>query len=201
MNNREHDHLKLDDPTLERLLAGDKGLSATETDAALDAILARQTPVRTKPWRFALPFALAAGLATVVVVLQGDEFAARGNKASNLRATCHLKDGNPTDDVCSPGETLRFEVEGAAPYFAAFAKLPDGTVSWILPANETDKSMNIGKTRQWLTVAAEVDAQLGTHTVYGIFSNTALTRAQVRVLIEHPDPATAEVIERKIQVK
>jgi hypothetical protein len=193
--------MKLDDPTLERLLAGDKGLTASETDAALDAILARQTSAKTKAWRFMLPVALAAGLASLVIYVQDDEFAARGNKQSNLRVACHLKDGNPLDDRCAPGETLRFEVEGAAPYFAAFAKLPDGTISWIVPANESDLSLPIGHTRQWLPLAAEVDAQVGKHTVFGVFSKEPLTRAKVRVLVEKPDIRLAEILERKIQVQ
>ncbi|MCC6807169.1 MAG: hypothetical protein IT381_07080 [Deltaproteobacteria bacterium] len=190
--------LRADDATLNRLLAGDPALSADESDAILERVVA-PPPKKKRPWFvFAAPLAIAASAAALIIAVQSDDgaFSARGKHESNLRVACHVVGGEPTDLRCAPGEGMRFELEAGAPYFAAFVLLPDGSVSWVIPQDEAATSTPA--TDGWLAITAAVDAQPGTHVVHGVFSKTPLTRAQIRAAVE---AGSVELVTRKIEVK
>lgn len=184
---------KPDDALLDRLLGQDQGLSATEEDAIFETVLARTAAAPQKRrWIWAMPLVAAASVAAMVLMLDSGDFTARGKGQSNLRVACHVKGGEPADSLCAPGEQLYFEVEGQ-PFFAAFIKLPDGTASWVV-----ENSLHVGTERRWLPLTAEVEAQVGTHTVYGVFTKTALTKDEVRALVEKN---AGEVVTRTIEVR
>jgi hypothetical protein len=118
-----------DDERMARLLAGANRPSPLERDARFERVWTRVQPRRRRSWAIAMSLAgTTAALLLFVRVHVRDEFTARGASAVGLRAFCAGE--------CRAGGKLFFEAHGlAAPaYVAAYARRPDGTILWYLPA-------------------------------------------------------------------
>jgi hypothetical protein len=87
---------------------------------------------------------------------------------------------------------------GAAPgarYFAAFARSGSGTVIWYFPASASDHSIDLRERlhKGVLDQVVEIDAAYpsGAYEMYGVLSDTPLSRDEVRRMAESGAPQVA----------
>lgn len=190
---------------LARLLAGRDEPSVLETEALFDRIAgAAEAP----PWwrrraTWAGFGALAATAAALVLVPRGDEFGARGGDAAVLRPHCVIDDAKAP---CARGAKLLFDARPPddKPYFAAFARRPDGKVVWYLPAPDEKSAALPDRTAVVPTAARLGDEHpAGEYTLYGVFTPNAASRAELQATVgaalESTDDAT--VVARVFEVQ
>jgi hypothetical protein len=181
-----------------RLLSGRNRLSRPEKDEILANVLGEVTPGRRVRGRHGVLLALAGAVGILVLVplaMRGGPdgardaaFSARGisSAAAGFELVC--PDGRP--GICLQGDTLLFDLSGSAghDYFAAFARHQDGTVIWYFPESPDGKSLELARSlsegvlRRGVAVGDE--HQPGRYRVHGIFSDTALTRDDIKERFE-----------------
>lgn len=220
------------EPNLARLLSGRDEPSVLEKEAALQRVLAQVSPKSRRwpwdvrvGWAAALPALGAAAAAVAMVFYMGDssqesgnEFQSRGTDASASLSIRCVSAGAATavsaDAGCARGTVMGFAASPPAdkPYFAAFSQRSDGTVLWYLPSpGETSEPLTPGDdgvavVPRGVPVGGEHSA--GTYEVFGVFSSSPLSRAQLREILGpeldgRTDPKrvnTVAVARRKLEI-
>ncbi|MGC4121134.1 MAG: hypothetical protein QM765_42460 [Myxococcales bacterium] len=202
----------LSDPQLNRLLAGRDELTQADKDAALEQIFAELPAERPvgRPGLFApwLRWALV-GVCLVLMVPAGyrllserqpDSFTARGtaDEAPSFAVVCAP---SMAESRCAAGGKLLFRVEPrGATHFAALSTGEGGAVVWYfadvaLEGLGADGLLSVG-------VPLGPEHAVGRRDVVGVFSNRALTKDEIRAMVEAPEKASArvQVVHRPLEV-
>lgn len=199
------------DPFFEsRLLSGRDHLSVLEKDEVLDRVLAAtpaSAPKRLPWWLFG--GVTAAATALIIFVFspawfspagkqRQQDFSSRGGVQQRLGFGISCVDEGGAER-CRSGSSLLFRTWApkARPYFACFARGDDGTVVWYAPSGDRKQSLDTrlagfgGVLGQGVLIGDEHRA--GQYTVYGLFSETPLSKSEVRAqLDEDIDSLTEE---------
>jgi hypothetical protein len=206
--------MPIDEHDLARLLSGRDRPSVLEKEAVFDAVMREVAPpARPARLRLLLGLGTACGAAALAALLwmpaprsSEDAFTARGASAAGVLVAHCGEDAAPR--VCVAGQTLGLELEPPAgrPYFALFARRPDGAVVWYFPAPGGVSASVAGQRAGALWSEAAVlaaDAPHGEYTLVGVFSARPLSRAQIKALFDaEPSPsAEVTVIERALSVE
>ena len=202
----------LPDPQLNRLLAGRDELTQADKDEVLDQVFAKlpAEPAARRPGLFApwMRWALA-GLGLVLLAPAGylilaksarDEFKARGPADANPGFAVFCA-ADMAEGRCARGGKLLFRVEPrGARHFAALSLDEGGAVVWLftdapLDALGADGLLGVG-------VPLGPEHAAGRHEVVGVFSDRALSKDEIRALLEAPEksPVRARVVRRALEV-
>lgn len=172
------------DTELARLLSGRSGPSVLEKEAAFEAVMQQQPRRRRFAWRAVLwPAVAVAAVALGVLVMPGapdrPEFGAKGSAQAGLSLSCVHADAPAP---CAPGATLILQVTAHdRPYFAAFARDAEGTITWYLPAQGERSKRQDGLLEQGFLLDPSYDQ--GTMQVFGVFTDTPMSRAQIKAAL------------------
>ena len=137
---------------------------------------------------------LAILLLTVplVLLMSTDEkgtFTSKGSEASAFFDIRCLADKQP--GPCREGDKIVFRVVPPInkPYLSVFAKhRSSGAVIWYFPGSDKEGSLDVGKylKEDTFTTAIKIGAEhaVGLYDVYGIFTDRAMKRSEIRGLME-----------------
>lgn len=175
------------DAELAGLLSGRSGPSVLDKEAAFEAVMAEQPRRRRFGWHAAIwPMtavaAVAVALAVVVVPTEPapSEFTPRGAADPGLTLSCVRKEAPAP---CVPGATLLLDVRPKArPYFGAFARSPEGTIIWYLPAADQPTRKQDGLLSQGFELSGVHGG--GTLEVFGVFTDRPMTRPQLKAALD-----------------
>ena len=184
-----------------RLLAGKNRLGRLEKEAVLDAVLPRRSSHKLRWIAIAMPALAAAALLLLWLVPRKheDAFSARGGGGSvaAFAPTCN--------GACTRGGKLLFDLHGTTGYraFAAFAKAPDASVIWYVDGRELAHALDRGVLAEAIELGADLPA--GCYRVFGVFSDRALSRDEIRALFDDEGRARAApgvaVIDKELEIR
>ena len=171
--------------------------------------------IPNRPRRRAWPVASMVLAAAAVFALwirspepRDDEFQARGPGGELATLVVHCMSGSPESEHCVPGATLAFELSSPASqqYFALFLVHPTGNVTWYFPdaTGKTPSLAGMAPGAPWSeTARLAPDIVGGTYELIGLFSERALTRAELKATLGDNLRSTHEltVTRRKLVVE
>lgn len=202
----------LSDPQLNRLLAGRDALTQADKDAALEQVLEKlpAEPPAERPAGLLAPWLRWAmvGLCLVLLVPVGyrllsnreDQFTARGpaDDKPSFAAVCAA---TLAEGKCAAGGKLLFRVEPrGATHFASLSIGNGGAVVWYFADVGLENIAADGLLSVGVPLGPEHPA--GRYDVVGVFADRALTKDEVRTLLEAPEKPSvkAAVVHRALEV-
>jgi hypothetical protein len=192
----------LSDRELARLLSGRDSPSALDKEAVFERVMAETPARRRRRWAaFAVPLAAAAAVVLAVLAVPREAaFGPKGAGLANLELSC-VRGEAPAP--CAPGATLVFDVTPPAerPYFAAFARRPDGAIVWYRPAPGERTARASGVLEAGVHLGPEHPP--GRYAVFGVFTAEPMARAELRAALgdELASNDRVTVVRRPLEVR
>ena len=208
----------------ERLLSKRNRFTVQEKESVLKAVLEHTEETREKSFRERMVspsrivvttlgiLLLAVPLVFLVLPSKKETFTPRGGKGASavfsVRCIAKEKPGS-----CKKGSRIVFKIIPPIDkgYLSVFAKhRSSGTVIWYFPDSEGEVSLEVGKYLKEQTFIKAIgigdEHAFGTYDVYGVFTDRALKRSEIRRLMNERAKkrrlnGRVEIVKRILKVK